>query len=212
MTAIMVAITVWLGFWQVRRLDWKTALLAEIDRGEAADPVPLGQAPRAFSRVQVTGQFQPVTALYGAEVRATRTGAAMGAQLIQPMSLPDGRTVLIDRGWVPDGAVATATNTQTIIAYVRPAEYPVRFGAADDPVTRRFYALDPAAISAALGVTVAPYTLVALGPDRPGETPAPATALPRPVNNHLAYAVTWFAFAGCALAVFAVYSRKVLRP
>lgn len=212
MTAAMVALTVWLGFWQVRRLEWKTALLTEIDRGEANAPVLLGSEPRPFSRVQVSGEFLSPTARYGVEVRSTQAGAAMGAQLVQPMRLPDGRVVLIDRGWMPDDAAPPAPDHQTVIAYARPPEYPVRFGAADDPVARRFYALDPAAIAAALGVQAAPYTLVALAPDQPGVFPAPATALPRPVNNHLVYAVTWFAFAGCALAVFGVYSRKVLRP
>ncbi len=212
MTAVMVALTVWLGFWQVRRLEWKTALLTEIDRGEAADPIPLGADPRPFSRVQTSGQFMAPTALYGTEVRATRDGAAMGAQLIQPLRLDDGRIVIVDRGWVPEAAAAASAERATITGYIRPAEYPVRFGAADDPAARRFYALDPAAIGTALGVMAAPYTLVALGPDQPGVFPAPATALPRPVNNHLAYAVTWFAFAAVALTVFAVYARKVLRP
>lgn len=213
MTVAMVALTLALGVWQVRRLEWKTALLAEIDRGEAAEPVALAPVPRPFSRVRVTGDLLPGQALYGTEVRGTRTGIAMGAQAIQPLQLADGRIVLIDRGWVPEDTAQLPVGPVTITAYVRPPEYPVRFGAADNPATRRFYALDPVAIGSALGIaSPAPFTLVALGPDRPGEVPAPATVLPRPVNNHLAYAVTWFAFAVCALAVFAVYARQALRP
>lgn len=218
MTMFMVALTVALGFWQVRRLEWKTALLTEIDRGEAGAPIPLGLDPRPFSRVQAAGQFLPPVALYGTEVRSTRDGASLGGQLIQPLQMDDGRIVLVDRGWVPEpargsvSAPAMSAGPVTVTGYVRPAEYPVRFGAADDPAARRFYALDPAAIGASLGVTAAPYTLVALGLAHPGVTPEPATELPRPVNNHFAYAVTWFSFAGCALIIFAVYARKVIRP
>ena len=212
MTIAMVALTMALGFWQVRRLEWKTALLAEIDRGEAAEPVPLGVSPRAFSRVRVTGEFLPATALYGTEVRSTRDGIEMGAQLVQPMRLPDGRTALVVRGWVPADAAPPAPGPATVTAYVRPPEYPVRFGAADDPATRRFYALDPIAIGAALDVSnPAPFTLVTLGSSQPGVFPAPATELPRPVNNHFTYAITWFAFAFSALAVFGVYARNTLR-
>lgn len=212
MTIAMVALTTALGVWQVRRLEWKTALLAEIDRGEAAEPVPLGSSPRAFSRVRVTGEFLPATALYGTEVRSTKDGIAMGAQLVQPMRLPDGRTALVVLGWVPVDAARPAPGPATVTAYVRPPEYPVRFGAADDPAARQFYALDPIAIGAALGVAnPAPFTLVTLGASQPGVFPAPASALPRPVNNHLTYAITWFAFAISALAVFGVYARKTLR-
>ena len=57
-----VAVLVWLGVWQVQRLAWKTAILAEIDAKLApapvavpADPAPGGatstsaSAPRARS-------------------------------------------------------------------------------------------------------------------------------------------------------------------
>ena len=211
MTLAMVALTTWLGLWQIRRLVWKTALLAEIDRGEAAPPVPLPADPKPFMRVVVSGRLRPMTALYGADVRATPAGPAMGGQKLQVLERPGASPVVVDLGWVPE-TDTTPVERAEIVGYVRPAEYPVRFGAADDPGKRRFYALDPVAIGAALGVTgVAPYTVVAMGPERPG-TPLPAQALPRPVNNHLSYALTWFGLALSSLAVFGVYARKVLRP
>ena len=55
---------------------------------------------------------------------------------------------------------------------------------------------------------VAPFTLVAMGA---GGMPEPATTLPRPPNDHLNYALTWFALALSLLIVFAAYTRKVLR-
>ena len=71
--------------------------------------------------------------------------------------------------------------------------------------------LDPAAIGAALGLaSVAPFTLVALGP-APTPPRARRSALPRPPNDHLSYALTWFGLAACLLVVFVVYVRKALR-
>ncbi len=210
MTLAMLALTTWLGLWQVRRLEWKTALLAEIDRGEAAAPIPLPTDPKPFSRVIVQGRLRPAAALYGADVRTTPSGPAMGGQMLQVLDRPVGLPIVVDLGWVPESAVVPSAQTE-IVGYVRPPEYPVRFGAADDPVKRRFYALDPAAIGLALGApAVAPFTVVAMGPERPN-APLPAQALPRPVNNHLSYALTWFGLALSSLAVFAVYARKVLR-
>jgi surfeit locus 1 family protein len=36
--------------------------------------------------------------------------------------------------------------------------------------------------------------------------------MPRPPNNHLSYAITWFSLAIALLAIFALYLRKALRP
>jgi surfeit locus 1 family protein len=46
-----------------------------------------------------------------------------------------------------------------------------------------------------------------------GSTPAaghpdPAKRLPRPPNNHLQYAVTWYGLAVGLLVIFAAYVRK----
>ncbi len=96
--------------------------------------------------------------------------------------------------------------------YVRPPDTPGLFSARDDPAARRFYTLNPAAIGAALGLQrVARFTLVALGDPRPGVYPDPARHLPRPANNHLVYAITWFGLAASLAAVFATWARTALR-
>ena len=207
----MVALTVYLGVWQVQRLTWKTALLDQIDQAEQSPPQPLTETPSPFARVTVTGTLRAESARYGVEVRATKSGAALGSQLLRVLDRPEGAPVLVDLGWVPEGLTPPA-GTVTVQGYVRPPEYPVRFGAADDPAGRRFYALDPAAIGRALGQPeLPPFTIVALGPAQPGVFPEPATALPRPVNNHLSYAVTWFGMALAGVVIFALYARKAAR-
>lgn len=207
----MLTLTLALGVWQVQRLAWKTALLKEIDRGEAAAAIPLASNPAPFSRVFLQGRFLSPVARYGAEVRPSRGAPAMGAHLISPMERADGVPVMVDRGWAPLDFDPTPPAGQVRIeGYIRPPERPIRFGAVDDPVGRRFFALDPGAIGAALGLAaVAPYTLVAMGP--PGGLPAAATALPRPPNNHLVYALTWFGLSAALVAVFIVYARQTLR-
>ena len=204
----MLAITLSLGVWQVERLHWKRALLAEIDRGEARGAVLLGTDPLPFTRVFTTGRFIEASARYGAEVRSIASGPTMGSQVVGALATTDGRTVIVDRGWAPDDAsVPTPPGEVRVEGYVRPPDHALMLGAKDDPAARRFYALDPGPIGASLGQQrVAPFTLVVLGP--PGGIPEPAQAMPRPPNDHLSYAITWFSLAAILVVVFVVFARQ----
>ncbi len=202
-----------LGVWQVERLHWKLGLLADIDRAEAAAPVPLGTAPLPWAKVEATGHMRDdLAALYGSEVRNTASGPTLGAQLITPLMRDGADPVLVDRGWLPEGAaVPHDPDPSRVVGYVRPPDHASWLSPAGDPAKHRFFTLDPQAIGAALGLArVAPFTLVALGPG--GTLPEPAQSLPRPPNDHLGYAITWFGLAVCALGVFAAYAWRTLRP
>lgn len=208
---VMLTMTLGLGFWQVDRLAWKTALLAEIERGEAGAPIPLPSQPKPFRRVVVEGEFLPGAARYGIEVRAVASGPVMGAQLISGLARPGGEPVLVDRGWAPlDFDPAPPAGPQRIEGYVRAPEPATLLGVKDDPVGRRFYALDPGPIGASLGlVHTAPFTVVALGSS--DSLPQPARRLPRPPNDHLSYAATWFGLSAALIVIFALFVRQTLR-
>jgi surfeit locus 1 family protein len=222
MTAVMLAVLISLGVWQVHRLAWKEGILAQIARAEAGPAVPLppdataGEGPTAYSKVAVTGRFrEDLSALYGDDVRQTPDGVRMGAQLIVPLIRKDGPPVLVDRGWVPlsrPKPIGMPPGEVTVDGYVRPSAKPGAFSAHDDVAMRRFYTLNTDAIAQALGLPkVAPFFLVALGPQPPGLFPDPARRMPRPPNDHLSYAITWFGLALALAVIFTVWSAKVLR-
>lgn len=215
-TVLMLAVLVGLGTWQVERLAWKRRLLAEIAAAEQAPAVALPAAPSPFTKVAVQGRLRPdLAALYGAEVREGRAGPVLGGQIIVPLERDGVPPVLVDLGWVPADRRASLPlppGEVTIAGYVRPPDHPGLFSASDDPKARLFYTLDPRAIGAALGLKeVAPFTLVALGPTPDAGWPDPAHHLPRPPNNHLQYAITWYGLAVALLVVFTLYVRKVPR-
>lgn len=215
-TAVMLAVLIALGFWQLHRLAWKEDLLGDIARAESAPAVPLPADPKPFTKVSVSGTLRhDAAALYGAEVRDTPSGPQMGAQLIVPLIRPSGPPILIDRGWVPTGPhgpIDQPAGPVEIDGYVRARDAGGWFDAADDVAGRRFYVLAPTIIGPALGVPdAAPFTLIAMGAPQPGSLPDPARTLPRPPNNHLSYAFTWFGLAASLVAVFSVYARKVIR-
>jgi surfeit locus 1 family protein len=215
MAAAMLAVLLGLGTWQVERLHWKRGLLAQIARAEAAPAMPMPADPEPFAKVRLAGRLRDdLAASYGAEVRDTLAGPQLGTQLIVPLERKDGDAVLVERGWVPESrprAIALPGGEVTVEGYVRPGDTAGLFSATDNPATRQFYTLDPAAIGAALGLQrVAPFILVAMGPTPPERFPDPARHLPQPPNNHLSYAITWYGLAVALVVIFVLWARKVL--
>jgi surfeit locus 1 family protein len=248
MTVAMLIVLLGLGTWQVKRLFWKEALLAQIDHAETAAPVPLGLTPEPFTKISVTGTFLPDdAALYGAIVRTVPSGPTMGARLIVPLRETNGDVILVDRGWVPlsrSGPIDQPEGPVTVAGYVRFGDQTHWFSARDDPADRRFYTLDPKAIGDAVGQPhVRDFVLVVLAPVQTLEKvsagekvnagekanagekvnagedddavvthwPDPARHLPRPPNNHLSYAFTWYGLAVALLVIFVVWARRASR-
>ena len=209
-TVVMLALLLTLGFWQLQRRDWKQDLLAQIDAAERAPAVPMPISPDPFAKVRLQGRLRTdLHALYGAEVR----GDVLGAQLIMPLEREAAVPVLVDLGWVPnDDMSRLRLPVGGVDGFVRPAEHAGLFSGTDSPAKRLFYTLDPGPIGASLGLErVAPFTLVAIGDVPRGVFPEPAHALPRPPDNHLQYALTWFGFAVTLSVIFVLYARKALR-
>lgn len=196
-----------LGSWQAERLVWKTEILARIAASEAAPPAPISDPPAPFAKLEAVGRFDHAReALLGVEIRAN----TMGARLIVPFLRDSGPPMLVDRGWVPLSGLAglpRPEGAQHITGYIRFGEAAGRFAAQDDVAGRRFFRFDPVAIGPAIGIpSMAPYGLVLLGP--PGGLPDPAQSLPRPRNNHLGYAITWFGLALSLVGVFVAFAWR----
>ena len=210
-TLPVLALLLGLGTWQAERLAWKNDLIARIAAAEAGPAAPLGPRPDPFTKVEATGRFDHGReARVGLEVR----GAVLGTRLVTPLLREGAPALLVDRGWVPlEGAppIARPDGEQRVTGWITPGETAGRFSATDDVAGRRFYTFDPAAIGAALGLnSVAPFGLVALGSAGPG-LPEPARTLPRPTNNHLGYAITWYGTALALVGVFLVWARRRLK-
>ena len=99
------AILISLGVWQVQRLTWKQGILAEINGRIEAPAVPLPEQPdpkeAAYLPVEVTGSFEGQTL----RVLVSQKDQGAGYRLITALSTGD-RRVLVDRGYIPNEAVA----------------------------------------------------------------------------------------------------------
>lgn len=205
---LLVAVFCSLGVWQVRRLAWKTALIAEVDARLDAAPAPapgpdhwrgVSRERDQYRRVTVRGAF-----LHDREtlVQAV-TDAGPGYWVITPLVTPGGYTVLVNRGFVPPERSApgartpgTTSGEQQVTGLLRITEPHGGFLRANDPRHDRWRSRDVAAIAARRGLShFAPYFIDADASPNPGGWPRGGLTVVRFANSHLAYALTWFTLA-----------------
>lgn len=189
-----VAILITLAVWQVQRLAWKTEILDGIAARLAAEALPVPQEPDperdAYLKVSADGEIgQGELGVY-----TSNPPHGVGYRIIVPLTLEDGRTILLDRGFVPI-AEKNATRRSGPIhvegALVWPQETD-SFTSEPDRERNIWFARDVPLMADALGTL--PVMLVTASSDDPGApTPMPATVnIP---NDHLQYAITWFLLA-----------------
>ncbi|UCH73762.1 MAG: SURF1 family protein [Rhodospirillales bacterium] len=246
-TVPALAVLVALGGWQLHRMQWKTALIGELQVRGAASPIPLPLDTRIptedllYRPVRVTGRF-----IHDAEsylLNRVRDGTP-GIHVVTPFVRADGGpTLLVNRGWVPldwpqnrGGAAASEDREVVVTGVIRAPEPPGWFTPENNPERNEWYYLDLSAMAESVGVLpFVDYYIYATGeafvdnkPEEAGtaagaggtaqptaaETHA-ASAFPVPntwrvdlPNNHLSYALTWFALAAALLVIYFVYHAR----
>ena len=226
-TALLFALLVSLGFWQVRRLGEKEALIARVEQRATQTPQPapsrdrwagLGPEDYDFMHVRATGHY--IGGRDALIFAAPPEGASRepGYFVVTPFELTGGGVVLVDRGFIPHSKIddaksrAAPSGEGTLIGLLRAPERRNPFTPADEPAKGVFFARDPAAIAAALGRTdAAPFALVIdAAPVPSSDWPRPVGGVPTIANNHFSYAVTWFGLSFALIVMFALYARGVL--
>jgi surfeit locus 1 family protein len=226
-TTLLFVLLVSLGFWQVRRLGEKEALIARVERRatQAPQTIPAPEdwaALRAddydFMHVRAQGRY--IDGHDALVFAAPPEGASPepGYWLLTPFALSGGGAVLVDRGFLPASKTGAASlraapsGEATLVGLLRAPERRNPFTPADEPDRGVFYARDPLAIAVALGLAdAAPFALVIdAAPATASDWPRPVGGVPTIVNNHFSYAVTWFGLSLALLVIFALYARGVL--
>ena len=212
-----IAVLIGLGTWQMQRREWKSALIAEIDQRRAAPPLeslPATVEPKLeFRQVALAGRF-----LHDKEMRLTSRsrGGAVGVELVTPLALADGATVLVNRGWVPGNLADPAKRPGTLVAGEVPVRGAVRLGERlgwatpeNRPAEGLWFSADPGAMVSASGISALPYIVVIEGAGLELPRPRPPGALPK--NDHLQYALIWYALAAALGAVAVLAARQARR-
>lgn len=217
-TVPTLIVLVALGIWQIERLHWKEALIAERQARSAAPAVALPDPvaePESleFTPVRVVGRFLHERELY---LAARTVDGAAGLHVVTPFALTDGRVVLVDRGWVPEARRDPATRPEgqvtgeiTLTGLVRTPGWKgwEMLRPENLPEQNLWFWVEPAAMAASAGLAeVVEAVYLDAGPaENPGGWPKGGqTRLTLP-NDHLEYAITWFALAVALAVIYVVY-------
>ncbi len=217
---VAICLFVGLGTWQVYRLQWKLALIERVDSRVHAPAVAapaktewagVNAASDEYRHVSLTGVFLDDQAV---RVQAA-TALGAGFWVLTPLRQADGTIVLVNRGFVEaeqhDTRGSPHGETVQLAGLLRITEPGGAFLRHNDPAAERWYSRDVQAIAQQQKLAdVAPYFVDAEATQNADKT-APVGGLTVVAfhNNHLVYALTWYALAlMSAFAAFGLLRTK----
>lgn len=226
--AVVLALAcVTLGAWQWDRREQARERNAPVLANYTTEPRPatdvLGAEPSPgvlprdaeWTPVRARGRYVPEQTLL---VRNRPLDGRPGYHVLVPLVLDDGRTLVVDRGWLPTGATGAAPDAVPappsgpveVVARLRPPEPPSE----RDAPAGQVQTIDLDAIAAALDAPdLVTSAYAVLAEEDPPASPAPVP-LPRPTVDegpHLSYSLQWFVFAAGILVGYGVLARRTAR-
>lgn len=219
--AALVAGLVSLGFWQLRRLDERRHLNAEVLAGSRSAPVDAvpgrgGEDPAELvhRRFRVSGTFDATREVL---VRGRIGGGLPGFEVLTPLVVGDGEAVLVNRGYVPQQLgerwpvpeAAPPAGEVSVIGVALPTERgALRAGEGGVGVVAVVSAVRLPDLEKRLPYRLAPVWLSAESGGSTGEAPSPLPPPDLSEGAHFSYAVQWFLFATIAAGGWLVLLRQ----
>lgn len=209
LAAVLAALFVRLGFWQLGRLGERRARNASLAARLAEPVAPFERLPpgAAYRRVVVRGTPDPANEIV---LTGRSRNGSPGVYIITPLRRTTSDTaVLVVRGWVysPDAATIDLSQWREdrgeYTGYVNPlatsASPQVSTASGTQRANqRRVRALSLPSVASLLPYPVAPVYVVARD-SATGNVPVRLPMLALDDGPHLSYAIQWFAFAAIAL-------------
>ncbi len=222
MTVPAVLASLALGTWQVQRLQWKNGIIAERQAQRAAPaldglPADFDPAQHEFRKARIAGRFLHDKELYLAA--RSRNGNA-GYHIVTPFARDGGPDhILVNRGWVPLDRKAPDSRRPGLVAgtvaiegYLRMPALPGWFTPDNRPAENFWFSIDVAAMAKTAGIgKVFRYILETDSAPVPGGFPIGGVTRFEIPNDHLQYAITWYAMAVIGISIYVLFHRRRAR-
>ncbi len=198
-----------LGTWQLYRLQWKLELISEITSGLDSIPIEYSNSIKTnYQRVTSKGKFNFADQIY---LYSLNDSGKPGYDVITPFKTNKNENVLINRGWISEGSKGNSNinlkteSEQKIVGLLRKIYKPNIFKPANDTVKNIWFSINLKELKEVTGEQFNEFVIFL--EDNQAKTPIPKKISIDVPNNHLKYAITWYAIS-ISIIFYYLYFRK----
>ncbi|GAA5230270.1 SURF1 family protein [Arthrobacter cryoconiti] len=213
-----------LGNWQMSRRNDVVANIAKITNNYSGAPLEYASLAGQFDHLDPAKEWTQVT-LRGeyltADQRVVRNrplNGTPGYEVLVPLKLQTGQTIIIDRGWLPIGdreaghpdvVPQPVSGTVSVIARLRPPEPKLDRGAPAGQIA----SIDLADYASQLSYSIktGAYGQIVSESPAAAQNPIPFPAPSIDEGSHLSYALQWICFGVLAFVGFGYAARMQRR-
>jgi cytochrome oxidase assembly protein ShyY1 len=223
--AILFAIAcAFLSNWQFGRNTWRSDQLSLISNNYDATPVSLDAVLAADGSLDPAKQWQPISVRGTYDVaeqvvaRNRINNGTTGFEVLTPLTLDDGRVLIIDRGWVPPAATGDGPSTipappsgeVTVIARAQPSE---ALPSGRGTITGQVPSINLPLVAATTGseTYTGLYGLMVSEDPAAASVPTPLAAPDNDPGPYLSYAIQWIMFAVMGFGFIGYVIRTEIR-
>ncbi len=207
---LFVTIFCALGTWQLYRLQWKLELISEITYGLNSSPIEYSTLiKKNYQRVTTKGKFDYDKQIY---LYSLNDNGKPGYDVITPFRTNRNENVLINRGWIvkklKDSPSINLKNEseKKIIGLLREIYKPNMFKPDNDLKNNIWFSINLEDLRNATGEQFNNFVIFL--EDNQAKTPLPKKISIDVPNNHLKYAITWYAISISIIFYYLYFRRK----
>ncbi|WP_425363810.1 SURF1 family protein [Candidatus Tisiphia endosymbiont of Hybos culiciformis] len=201
-----------LGFWQIARLQEKELFLSSMKNNLNNPPIDIKtlSADKLYAKVKMKGHFLAGKNLhlYGRKSMSTEKD---GYYLVSPFQTDDNKIILVALGWFAGRYKKNINDivdgSTEITGVILPGEKTKLFVLNNDVKNNVWFTLDLTQASDILGLKLEDFYLIMEGNNNRSDILKSLSIknLLNVRNDHLEYAVTWFALAISLAVIFVIY-------
>ncbi len=198
-----------LGTWQLYRLQWKLELINEITTGLNSNPKEYSSLiKKNYQRVNAQGKFNFDKQIY---LYSLNENGKPGYDVVTPFRTNKNENVLINRGWIDkelkgNPSINSKKDSQQIVGLLRKIYKPNVFKPKNDLKNNVWFSINLDDLKEATGEQFNEFVIFL--EDNQAKSPLPKKISIDVPNNHLKYAITWYAISVSIIIYYLYFRRK----